>query len=106
MNGFMSTLQQHMTAVEEIGNKIERGGEYLQSLQEYLPSLNQIITTIFGLMNNPELSMEMDPDFVLRVLADLNYGIEHKDSVFTLDVLMYGLLEIYDYIMAELQGGS
>lgn len=103
MDEFLNALRQHIEAVETIGDQIERGEAYMEALRQYLPSLNEMITVIFGLTQNPEVSLELNRDFVLQVLNDIIYGIEHEDSVFLLDVLRYGLLELYDYTAAELQ---
>lgn len=105
MNELLSLLQPHMETVEEIGNKIENGEEYMEDIKVYLPSLNQLMTDIFQMAQNPETGLEIDAGFVLQVLNDVLYGIEHGDSVFLLDVLRYGLLEIYGYIEEELQNG-
>lgn len=104
MNDFLNLLQQHINAVEIIGNKIENGEVYMEDMRGYLPSLNQMITTIFELVQNPQVPLSLNPEFVLQVLNDIIYGIENEDSVFLLDVLRYGLLEIYYYIGTELQG--
>ena len=95
----MNGIQRHIETVEAIGTKIEQGETYLDELRGYLPSLNQMIT---GLAD-PNRSIELSEEFVLQVLNDIMYGVEQKDSVFLLDVLRYGLLEIYYYIAAELQ---
>lgn len=100
MEEFMEQLQQHIDAVEKIGDKIETGENYIEEIKCYLPSLNQIITEIFQMTGVlPELNQE----FVVQVLNDILYGIEYRDSVYLLDVLRYGLLEIYNYIKTELQ---
>ena len=103
MNEFLNELQQNIEAVENIELKIEQGKTYMDELKEYLPSLNKMMTEILGFVQNSEINIELNPEFVLQVLNDIIYGIENEDSVFLLDVLRYGLLEIYDYIAAELQ---
>lgn len=103
MNEFLILLQSQIETAEEIGNKIENGEEYLDSIRRYLPSLNQMVTDVFQMAQGPEPVLEINPEFVLQVLNDILYGIEHRDSVFLLDVLRYGLLEIYNYIGTELQ---
>lgn len=103
MNEFLNLLHSHIETAEEIGNKIENGEEYMEDVREYLPSLNQMVTAIFQMAQSSERVLEINPEFVLQVLNDILYGIEHRDSVFLLDVLRYGLLEIYAYIGTELQ---
>lgn len=103
MKEFLEALQQHIGLVEKIGDKIEQKEAYMEDIREYLPYLNQMITAIFDLMQNPQNPLEIDRGFVLQVLNDVVYGIENEDSVFLLDVLRYGLLEIYYYIGTELQ---
>ncbi len=105
MNEFIILLQQHLESAEKIGNKIENGEEYMEEIRQYLPSLNQLVTEIFRMAQDPENGLEIDTEFVLQVLNDILYGIEHRDSVYLLDVLRYGLLEIYDYLAEEIQNG-
>ena len=102
MDELMNGIQRHIETVEAIGTKIEQGETYLDELRGYLPSLNQMITGIFEMLADPNRSIELSEEFVLQVLNDIMYGVEQKDSVFLLDVLRYGLLEIYYYIAAEL----
>lgn len=106
MNEFLNLLQSQIDTAEEIGNKIENGEAYMEDIRKYLPSLNQMITEVFRMMQDPVLVLDINPEFVTQVLNDVLYGIEHQDSVFLLDVLRYGLLEIYYYIGTELQGGQ
>ena len=103
MDEFFDLLQQHIGVVEGIGDKVERGEYYMEDVRQYLPSLNQIMTVILQMTQEPEVSLELDQGFVMQVLNDILYGIEQADSVFLLDVLRYGLLEIYYYIITELQ---
>lgn len=102
MNEFLNQLQLHLETAMEIGNKIENGEEYMEEIRQYLPSLNELVTEIFRMAEN---GLEIDTKFVLQVLNDILYGIEHRDSVYLLDVLRYGLLEIYDYLADEFQNG-
>ena len=102
MNEFLNQLQLHLETAMEIGNKIENGEEYMEEIRQYLPSLNELVTEIFRMAEN---GLEIDTKFVLQVLNDILYGIEHRDSVYLLDVLWYGLLEIYDYLADEFQNG-
>lgn len=106
MNEFLNLLQSQIETAEEIGNKIENGEEYMEDVREYLPSLNQMVTSVFRVAQEPESVLEINTEFVLQVLNDILYGIEHRDSVFLLDVLRYGLLEIYYYLAEELQSGG
>lgn len=103
MNEFLNLLQSQIETAKQIGNKIENGEEYMEDIREYLPSLNQMVTSIFQIAQEPESVLEINAEFVLQVLNDILYGIEHKDSVFLLDALRYGLLEIYYYLAEELQ---
>lgn len=103
MGEFDIFLRKNIELVEKIGDKIENRNPYMEDLREYLPFLNQIITTIVGLIQEPEISLELNQGFILQVLNDILYGIENEDSVFLLDVLRYGLLEIYHYVETELQ---
>lgn len=100
---FLEKLQQHIGIVEKIGDNIENRGNYMEDIRQYLPYLNQIITEILQMRQNPEILLEIDQVFVIQVLNDILYGIENRDAVFLLDVLRYGLLEIYYYIEKELQ---
>lgn len=103
MDEFLNVLQQHIDVVGEITDKMENGENYFDELQGYLPPLNQMITEIFELINNPQIRLDVNRDFILQVLNDIAYGMEQEDRVFLLDVLRYGLLEIYYYIGTELR---
>lgn len=103
MDGFLELLEQHIGLVEKIGDKIESRENYMGDIREYLPLLNQIVTEILQMMQEPGILLELNQVFVMQVLNDILYGIEKRDSVFLLDVLRYGLLEIYYYIENELQ---
>lgn len=104
MDGLIETLQQHIEIVDEISNKIEFGENYLEQIKSYLPSLNEMMKIIFELKQNSQIGLQIDWEFVMQVLTDIVYGIEQEDTVFLLDVLRYGLLEIYYYVGAEVQG--
>lgn len=104
MEEFIETLQKHIEIVDQISNQIEFGENYIEQLKSYLPSLNEMMKTIFELKQNPQIGLQIDWEFVMQVLTDIVYGIEHEDTVFLLDVLRYGLLEIYYYVGAEIQG--
>ena len=96
-------LRSHISRVDAICRLIENEDEYNGELTGYLPFLNQIISYLLGCSQNPAVSFTINEQFVLQVLQDILYGIEHQDSVFLLDALRYGLLEIYKYGIEELQ---
>lgn len=106
MNEFLNLLQSQIETAEQIGNKIENGEEYMEAVRAYLPSLNRTVTSVFQIAQGSEAALDINAEFVLQVLNDILYGIEHRDSVFLLDVLRYGLLEVYGYIWTELQDGG
>lgn len=97
-------LQDHIEQVEHICQWIENEEEYLGKLKEYLPAMNQSINDILSWAQNPEIPFDINIQFVLQVLRDIVYGVEHGDSVFLLDTLRYGLLVIYEYTAQELKG--
>lgn len=103
MEDFYDLLRKNAELVEEIGRKIENKQSYMEELRAYMPSLNQMVTTILGITQEPQVVLELNQAFILQVLSDILYGMENEDSVFLLDVLRYGLLEIYKYIETELQ---
>lgn len=96
-------LQMHIERVDDICCLIENEDEYLGVLTGYLPLLNQVISYILASVQNPEVSFTINEQFVVQVLQDILYGMEHQDDVFLLDTLRYGLLEIYKYAGEELQ---
>lgn len=99
------TLQEHIEQVNNICARIENDEEYMGDLTGYLPALNQMMQKILEVVQNSEIPFDINEQFVLQVLEDIVYGIEHSDAVILLDVLRYGLLEIYYYIADEWQGG-
>lgn len=103
MNNFLVNLQEQIERVELIAKKIESNEAYMEELKGYLPMLNQTILTLFDVIQNCTIPIEINSEFVLQVLNDILYGIEQEDSVYLLDVLRYGLIEIYVYIGMELQ---
>lgn len=103
MGEFDIFLKKNIELVEQISDRIENREPYMEGLRKYLPFLNQMITIIVGLIQEPGISSELNQGFILQVLSDILYGMEHEDSVFLLDVLRYGLLEIYHYIEEELK---
>lgn len=106
MEEFSNLLLHNINIVKKIGDKIENHEAYIEDIREYLPSLNQMIMSLFTAIQESRLRMELNQDFIVQVLNDVLYGIENEDSVFLLDVLRYGLLEVYEYIGSELQSGG
>ena len=104
MEKFLIELKNQKEKIEVIADKIESEECYMEEMKEYLPQLNQSITALFEMIQDPTL--QINQNFVLQVWNDILYGIEHEDSVFLEDVLRYGLIEIYDYIGAEMQRGD
>lgn len=104
MDEFFKMLQQEIDDLALIGDKIEKEENYMGELKACLPTINKRVQEIFSLAENPQTTLEINRDFVLQVLNDLIYGIEQEDAVFLLDVLRYGLLEIYYFVGSELQG--
>lgn len=103
MDEFLIELQKQQEKVDTIVQKIENGEPYIEDIKKYLPELNRIITTLFEGMQNSLINIDLNQNFILQVLNDILYGIEHEDSVFLADVLRYGLIEIYNYVGVELQ---
>lgn len=90
---------------EYLCHLIENEEDYFGKILDYLPVLNQTITNILDYAQAPENPFVLNEEYVLQVLKDIVYGIEHKDSVFLLDTLRYGLLNIYYYAAIELSDG-
>lgn len=99
-------LQMHIERVENICQLIENREEYNEELMGYVGALDTMINDILACSHNQEIPFFINEEFVLQVLKDIIYGIENKDSVFLLDTLRYGLLEIYYYTVEELQSGE
>jgi hypothetical protein len=97
-------MQGEIDHLDRIGNKIENEEIYMGELKACLPEINQRIQAIFALTEDSEVSLGINKEFVLQVLSDLVYGIEQEDQVFLLDVLRYGLLEIYYFVGTEITG--
>lgn len=95
-----------MDKVEHICRLIEDEKDYLGELTEYLPELNQTIGFMLECAGNPKIPFMINEELLIRVLKDILYGIEQQDTVFLLDALRYGLLEIYQYGKEELQSGE
>lgn len=96
-------LQSQIDKVEGICRLIEDEKEYLGDLTKYFPELNQTSGFILECVKNAKFPLMINEEFLLQVLKDILYGIEQQDTVFLLDVLRYGLLEIYRYMEKKLQ---
>ena len=99
-------LQMHIERVENICRLIENREEYNEELTSYVGTLNTMVNDILACSQNQAIPFFINEEFVLQVLKDIIYGMENKDSVFLLDTLRYGLLEIYYYTIEELQNGE
>lgn len=104
MENFLTELQNQSVVAENLARKMESGEAYMEELKLYLPTLNQTIVSLFEIMQNPESQLECSQNFIVQVLNDIIYGIEHEDTVCLTDVLRYGLIEIFNYVTEELQG--
>lgn len=89
--------------IEHICQLIESGNYYMDELNRQLTEINGIAGEVLKISEKKE-QISIDETFVLLVLKDIIYGIEHKDSVILLDTLRYGLLKIYDDIEDGLAG--
>lgn len=96
-------LQLQIETVKDICLLVEKEEEYQGKLTGYFPVLTKTIEDILSCAHNPETFFDINEQFVLQVLNDILYGMEHQDSVFLLDVLRYGLLEIFRYGKDNLQ---
>lgn len=106
MKNFLDELQNQREMAEELATKVECGEAYMEEMNVFLSTLNEMIAELFELMQDPVNPIELSRDFVLQVLNDIIYGVEKKDSVCLADVLRYGLIEIFDYVAAEMQRGE
>ncbi len=97
-------LQTQIKRIDQICLLIEYGNEYMEELKGHLPVLNQNICDILEHARNPESCFNINEEFVIQVLKDIIYGIEHTDEVILLDVLRHGLMVIYDYAAEVLCG--
>lgn len=104
MKIFTERLEEDKDQVLRIIDQIENKEPYMEDMRGYLTSLNEMTKEIIRLTDDPQIALDLNKQFYLQVLNDIMYGIENEDSVFLLDVLQYGLLEIYNYIETELQG--
>lgn len=105
MKEFIISLYQNIEKLQKIIDKIKNNQPYIADLKQYIPSMNQIIQMIFNMAENNKAQLQINNEFVIQVLKDTLYGIEHEDPVFLQDVLQYGVLEIYKYIIDELEDG-
>lgn len=95
-------LQENIELVQQICWLLESEQEYTESLTQYLPILNQTIYQILQYAQDTENSFNINEQYVLQVLRDIMYGIEHSDSVILLDVFRYGLIPMYSYTIENL----
>ncbi len=95
-------LQRHVKQIADICKLIENDKECMDVLIRYLPDLNTTINNILKYAQDQQNNFAINEMFVLHVLEDIVYGIEHRDLVILLDVLKHGLLEIYQYTLYEL----
>ena len=102
MKTFTERLEEDKDQVLRIIDQIENKEPYMEDMRGYLTSLNEMTKEIIRLTDDPQIALDLNKQFYLQVLNDIMYGIENEDSVFLLDVLQYGLLEIYNYIETEL----
>lgn len=95
-----------MNKVDFICQLIEDKKDYLGELAGYLPELNQTIGFMLECAGDPANPFIINEEFLLQVLRDILYGMEQQDTVFLLDVLRHGLMEIYRYGKEKLQSGE
>lgn len=97
----IETNQENLVSICQ---KIEDHEEYMGQLKDSLNSINVVTTELIDILQKPDSGLELNIAFYMQILNDVIYGIENEDSVFLLDVLRYGLLEVYKYIETELAG--
>ncbi len=102
-NDFLILLRSQIETTESICDKIEKGGEYMEDIKAYLPSLKEGVAAILQAAGNPDAGLQISAEYVMQVLQDILDGMERGDSVFLLDAMRYGLLEIYYYAADELE---
>ncbi len=95
-------LQLQIDKLDEICNLIESEEDYISVLNGYLPALNQTIHYILLCSQDETNPFMINEQFVVQVLQDILYGMEHQDAVILLDTIRYGLMEIYNYGKDEL----
>lgn len=96
-------LQLQIERAERICRLVENEEEYMGELTGWLPALNDTLKFILEGAGNSESSFAIDGEYVIQVLKDILYGMENQDSFFLLDVLRYGLLEIFSYARENAQ---
>lgn len=92
-------LQEQIKKVEGICEAIENGDGYTEELIEYFGEISNVLSMILTCAQDESNDFVINEQFILQVLKDILYGEEHKDLVFLLDTLRYGLLEIYEYTL-------
>lgn len=95
-------LQEHIKKVEGICERIENGEAYTEELVRYFGELKKVLSAILAYAQDKNNDFTINEQFILQVLKDILYGEEHKDSVFLLDTLRHGLLEIYRYTLEQM----
>lgn len=95
-------LQEHIKKVEGICELIENGEAYTEELVRYFGELKNVLSAILAYAQDENNDFTINEQFILQVLKDILYGEEHKDSVFLLDTLRHGLLEIYRYTLEQM----
>lgn len=90
-------LQLQIEKLDQICVLIENEEAYAAVLNGYLPELNQTIHYILDCSQDATKPFTINEQFVVQVLEDILYGMEHQDSVILLDAIRYGLMEIYSY---------
>lgn len=101
MESYMKKLPEVIVEMENICRKIENKEEYNVEIKEYIPVLNQVVMEILELSSDSSNGFMINDNFVLQVLKDMLYGIANADTVYLLDVLRYGLLEVLQYSCTE-----
>lgn len=96
-------LQIQMDKLNVICDLIENEKEYASTLNGYLTELNQTVNYLLLCSQDETNPFTINEQFVVQVLGDILYGMEYQDSVILLDVIRYGLMEIYRYGKDELQ---
>ena len=95
-------LQEQIKKVEHICELIENGDAYTDELVKYFGEINNSLSAILTYAQDGTNDFTINEQFILQVLKDILYGEEHKDSVFLLDTLRHGLLEIYQYALERM----
>ena len=96
-------LKESIRKIKNICTLIEDEKEYIYELKANISKIQENICLILSYAQEGQHAFEINEEFVLQVLKDIVYGIEHQDAVFLLDALRYGLLQIYYYAAGELK---